>query len=449
MSIDKLSVNTWGSYAKDVKDKTVIYDVEGAYPELKDVPGVTDYAQRGIGLSLFARYIPWTHETLPLFETLRKTRLPGKKEIIYISRDNFLEHAVGVIMEKQTNKIPPKTVLENLVLFGYSKHSTGILKHYARKYKVEDTDFLDKIWTSAGTDSESSPNNKALVRTLISEFESEDNSNICLGSFNPQYESASEFIANLNARPDTTEILKALSDKKYFGERVVVKPSLSGASGVGVELYDLSYQLEAFAERIANNPQNLLIEEALDIDYEISMQIHVTDSKEVLYLGLTEQRIENNAHTGNLISFEKSFENKRIDDREKRKVLKIVEYIAQKTGYKGYLSVDIARTNEGTLKILEINARFGGASAPLMLLRRLAKPGRPTYVEYSQFGVKNPNPGHILGYIGPRLLSFKNNVGIFPLMVSQEASKVGMLFAHTSEDMVKGLKYRTQKDLSK
>ncbi len=456
MSIDKLQIKNWGKYLRETSGKIAIFDVAGAYPQLQGVVGIEDYAQRSVGMFQCDRCVPYDMNTLSFYRTIKDTGLIGNRELMYISRENFLEYAIDVVMDKgkQTGKPAKQTLCWDIMLFGHSRHTYDMMLYMARKYNVEDTSPLLEIWRTSGTDSEHSPNNKILVRNLLSEFENKDESSMYNGSLNPHYESASEFIANLGVNPVQREILQALEKYKErinqsFGKRVIVKPFLSGASGIGVASYDLSFELEAFAKRLSDNPENLIIEEALDIEREISMQIYITDIGEVLYLGLTEQRIDDNSHTGNLLSFEKTFEARRITKRQKEKVLRFAKYVAQKTGYNGYMSIDLVRTKQDSLKILEINARFGGASAPLMLLRKISSQKAPSYIEYRQFQIPDANPDKVLQVIGGKLLTNKNNTGALPIMISERSGKVGILTAHTTEHFAEMLMKKVQEALSK
>ncbi len=367
---------------------TLAFDVKAAYPALtEEVVRIDMYSSRALAF-LFAGfnenmqvYLPNTKDSKKAAKLFTEIFSLNDQDpsLNFVEPDNFLSKSIyDFITKKQLNATEEiaRAFVKEFVLFGYSSEVRNTVFRVLENFGVKHED-IKKAYNDLGIDTdaldvsnESSPNSKIYFRKSLDEFEERSVFN---ESFNLNWTSADSLLGAFKEGYVPEFLL--------YKKQVFVKES-NLASGAGVHNFRLgsNEDLEEFKnfifklEQENKNLSQIIVEEGAELgedSFEGSAQFFVDFDGQVSFLGLTKQIIKDKEHQGNIISYDRDFFESNISDEQIRVFGDFVKYLSDKSGYRGYMSLDFIVDKNGVPKLLEANARITGATASLALCAAL------------------------------------------------------------------------------
>ncbi len=391
-----------------------IMDVYGAYSGLKGVSALKDYISRGLALGIVpekqTEYLEETQIVLPddsqiksLIKYYKDAGLSDNMGVFFIRKEARANASFESLLEiietlkeelkevfrkygkKERDARVIDHILNDILFFGYSD---GVFEQIRRALESGgvDTKLFDEqiqakkkaldvssrvIWKNERMIG--GPNNKRYLREFLRKISAEEEYSF-VENYNLDFISCEEAL--------NTEKLRTWLRGK---NRVVLKPA-NLASGEDIDIFDIGdeEEVQKLIRKIHNFKQRnidlsqAIIEEAVPEHLgakEFSAQFYVERvgyKFYVLPLAVTKQVIKGTAHQGNIISFDPTFTDSVIIKNKLLDMGKIVEAICEDSGYEGYISVDL-KGDKDDFRILEMNARVTGATAPLVVLAGLQR----------------------------------------------------------------------------
>lgn len=161
--------------------------------------------------------------------------------------------------------------------------------------------------------------------------------------------------------------IKVNFSNSFPEKKLIAKPSHS-AAGSGIFTFSIKDQNEAY-ETILSLEANLwLVEEYFENCRSINIQIFISNTKQLEFLGMSEQLLHGYRYKGN--------QGGPINDKDQgviecfRQSQVISEDIAQQ-GYEGLIGLDFVITPENEVRVLENNIRLNGSTFSLCLVAEI------------------------------------------------------------------------------
>ena len=225
------------------------------------------------------------------------------------------------------------------------------------------------------------------------------------------------------------------------------------ASGVGVESFNNIDDIISFiadTKKKFGDKVNFIITEDISniIKKESSLQFNIDNDGKITILGLTENIVENNEHQGNIVTSNLDNDINNIDLKSYNELIKYLEILSKDFKFNGYGGLDLAITSEG-VKLLEVNARYTGATYPLAVLDQLRVLTGKDNLTVMSINTLKPkikiNNFNELEKIFGNVLLTKEKIedgeinGVIPTLVSTLPEKMGIIIVGENKNEVKDI----------
>ena len=373
-----------------------VNDVIGAYPDLGNVPKIERYSTRALAFAMHLNslgkkfvFLPDGDDVKEAIEYFKKNNLTRRGvEYVLVNQEDKLTFTRDVLKKvfelalfKAEGETPAEKIInfvrENKILFfGASREVRRQVVEAVRSLPLEEDDkskIIEEILPATdleekGTQEYCSLNDKQKTREILDLFDEAEKE---------EKETGESFTVPWMNLEDFKKIPREKKKEFLFGApKIFIKKRLS-ASGDKIHSLDLSTgekaldELEAYLEGLKVKEQDYIIEHgAKNPEFEGSIQAVIEEDGSVKITGITKQVIKDNEHQGNTISFDEEFVKSLISEKNFSRIKKLLRFIAEQTDFRGYLSLDYIGNKEN-LTILEVNARFTGATMPLSMLTYL------------------------------------------------------------------------------